>query len=328
MSTTLESIRLLVRQRADMEHSEFVSDSELDSYINNSYKELYDIIVSRFEDYYSVRYLATVGVDAQLLVPEDFYKLRGVDLNRDGGGDNWITVSKWIFGERNQANRTNNRLIYGVNDVQYRVMGDRIEFLPVSSAPGGYRIWYIPKTPTLTQGVLASAVIQSITYSAKDVYTDGNVISIQYTSGGVAGSEVVTVVGNAITVQINSGISTADQIVTAVQASVAASALVSITAGGGTTPQNATAITNLSGSVIQVDLKGVNGWDEYVIIDAAIKCLVKEESDTNVLLLQKQQMLARIEALASNRDAGDPERVTNTSFGYGDDWGGFGYGGR
>ena len=39
---TLAQLKELVRQRADQQHSEFVSDSELVSYINNSYKELYD----------------------------------------------------------------------------------------------------------------------------------------------------------------------------------------------------------------------------------------------------------------------------------------------
>ncbi len=328
MSTTLTSIRESVRERADMQHSEFVSDSELDSYINNSYKELYDLIVSRFEDYYSVRYITTVGIDAQIPLPEDFYKLRGVDLNRDGG-DNWITVSKWMFAERNQANRTNNRLIYGVNDVQYRAMGDKIEFLPVSSAPGTYRIWYVPKTPTLKEGVLATAAIQNVIYTAKDVYADGNLISVTYTSGATPGSEVVTVVGTAISVQISAGVSTAQQVYDALAASQDALDLVSIAITGvASTVQNTQSATFLAGGVIQVDLKGVNGWDEYVIIDAAIKCLIKEESDVQVLLLQKQQMLKRIEDMAANRDAGDPERVSDTSLGYGDNWGGFGYGGR
>ena len=54
-------------------------------------------------------------------------------------------------------------------------------------------------------------------------------------------------------------------------------------------------------------LDGVSGWDEYIIVDAAIKALQKEESDVQVLMAQKAQLLHRIEAVSSNRDAGEPE---------------------
>jgi len=50
-------------------------------------------------------------------------------------------------------------------------------------------------------------------------------------------------------------------------------------------------------------------WHEYAVIDAAIKCLVKEESDVSALLLAKEKMQARIEAEASDRDEGDTGRV-------------------
>lgn len=69
---------------------------------------------------------------------------------------------------------------------------------------------------------------------------------------------------------------------------------------------------------------GYSGWLEYVIVDAAIKALQKEESDTSVLLLQKQALIKRIEESASNRDAGQPDTISDTrsiSNGYG--WNGF-----
>jgi hypothetical protein len=57
-----------------------------------------------------------------------------------------------------------------------------------------------------------------------------------------------------------------------------------------------------------------SGWDEYVIIDAAIKCLQKEESDTSVLMNQKMAIIQRIEAAAENRDAGNPQTVCDTQW--------------
>ena len=49
---TLATLRNRVRQRADMENNNFVSDSEVNQYINSSYAELYDLLVAKFEDYY------------------------------------------------------------------------------------------------------------------------------------------------------------------------------------------------------------------------------------------------------------------------------------
>lgn len=52
------------------------------------------------------------------------------------------------------------------------------------------------------------------------------------------------------------------------------------------------------------------GWDEYVVVDAAIKCLQKEESDASLLMARKADLKQRIMAEAANRDASGPERIT------------------
>lgn len=56
---------------------------------------------------------------------------------------------------------------------------------------------------------------------------------------------------------------------------------------------------------------GVSGWLEYVVVDAAIKAMQKEESDVSVLLAQKGALIRRIESAAENRDAGSPARVAD-----------------
>ncbi len=75
---------------------------------------------------------------------------------------------------------------------------------------------------------------------------------------------------------------------------------------------------------------GINGWLEYIIIDAAIKALQKEESDTSTLLLQKAAMIERINTSAMNRDAGAPDTISNSrrnggfdDYSGGGSWGGF-----
>lgn len=77
-----------------------------------------------------------------------------------------------------------------------------------------------------TAAVKASRKIQDITYTAKVAGVAGNSITINYNTGGTAGSEVVTVVGSAISVAMEDGVSTAAQLKTAIENSVAAMALI------------------------------------------------------------------------------------------------------
>lgn len=56
---------------------------------------------------------------------------------------------------------------------------------------------------------------------------------------------------------------------------------------------------------------GVNGWEEYIIVDAAIKCKIKEETDISELLVLKQALITRINGLAAQRDSAMPEVMTD-----------------
>ncbi len=80
-------------------------------------------------------------------------------------------------------------------------------------------------------------------------------------------------------------------------------------------------------TLLAVDADVVNtvitraGWEEYLVVDAAIKMKQKEESDVAVLSGQKAALIRRINAAAANRDADQPLTVTDTrSMGY---YGGF-----
>lgn len=60
---------------------------------------------------------------------------------------------------------------------------------------------------------------------------------------------------------------------------------------------------------------GVAGWEEYAILDGAIKCLTKENAleAAGVLMAQKAAVKARIEAMAPARDANLPACVGDSS---------------
>lgn len=73
----------------------------------------------------------------------------------------------------------------------------------------------------------------------------------------------------------------------------------------------------------------ISGWSELIIVDAAIKALIKEESfdQANVLQTTKDRLLNRIETTSANRDVGQPNTVSDTQGATGM-YGGGGYNGN
>jgi hypothetical protein len=71
-----------------------------------------------------------------------------------------------------------------------------------------------------------------------------------------------------------------------------------------------------------------SGWSEYIIVDAAMKAMIKEESleKWNALNASRQVLIERIETTAANRDVGQANTVSNTRATMGDpgfsNWGG------
>lgn len=54
-----------------------------------------------------------------------------------------------------------------------------------------------------------------------------------------------------------------------------------------------------------------NGWEEWAVVHAAIKCKDKEESDISALVTDLKFETQRIEEAASGRDESEPERVAD-----------------
>ena len=69
-------------------------------------------------------------------------------------------------------------------------------------------------------------------------------------------------------------------------------------------------------------IDGFNGWDEYVVVDAAMKCLDKEESDYQLLLIEREQLKNDIMSNAGTRDESGVQTVqdVNNSYDYEDEF--------
>jgi len=59
-------------------------------------------------------------------------------------------------------------------------------------------------------------------------------------------------------------------------------------------------------------IDSVMGWDEFIVIDAAIKALVKEDSDTSQLMIERERIMARIEAESAMREMAETHSITDT----------------
>lgn len=236
---TLGQIRLAAQQRADRVNSNFVTKPEWTSYINQSLYELYDLLITVYEDYFiappiqfvsdgvTYQYPLPNGVisfmnannPSQTVIPQPFYKLLGCDLALNNAAGAFVTINKFNFIDRNRFVYPNTAsTIYGVFNLQYRVMGNNIQFIPTPSAGQAIRLWFIPRLTELLQDT--------------DTTTSG-----------------------------------------------------------------------------------ISGWIEYVIVKAAFYALTKEESDTTSLVLQLGALQKRIEETASNRDAGIPDKISDTNQG-------------
>lgn len=212
MTITLLELRNRARQRSDMETSDFVSDAELNGYINSSIAELHDLLVAAYgSDYFLSDHSFTTSLSTtDYALPADFYKMKGVDIRINN--NNWFSVRPFNFNERNRNQDLTWGLLLGPS-IRYRIMGGNIKFNPAPDAAYNARIWYVPKSTVLV--------------ADGDTFDD------------------------------------------------------------------------------------LNQYAEYVIVDAAIKMLQKEESDVSVLMTQKQALKRRLEEMADNRDAGQPETISD-----------------
>lgn len=155
---------------------------------------------------------------------------------------------------------------------------------------------YVAGQSELAQAVtgaaqIASKIIQDLTISADASGQSGNNISVAYTTGGTAGSEVVTVVGNAISVQIEDGVSTATQVKAAIDGFPASAALVSVVISGvGGNAQVAVASQYLSGGLGAMDIKVSDGEGERFEVGGYID--IVNETDGNTILVSARQIVA------------------------------------
>jgi hypothetical protein len=152
--TTVGAIKTRARQRTDRVGSDFFTESELTSEVAASYKELYDLIIQKFGDdyFFADPYeFTTDGTNETYDLPEDFYKLFGVDLSLTSGNpDGWIRLKQFTKAERARYAVPNFQSFYGITNLRYRLRGDTIWFTPRPMAGQKIRLLYAPRPADIT----------------------------------------------------------------------------------------------------------------------------------------------------------------------------------
>ncbi len=168
---SLGELRLRSQQTADRVGSQFVVASEWNAFIRLAMYELYDLLITSYEDLFSSEYafVTTNGTTQNYPIPNGYdnylggtyggasgtpakalYKLAGMDLGINTSNNAWVTLRKFNFIDRNRYVYPNSTsTIYGVYNMAYRLMGDFINIIPTPSGNQQIRMWYAPKLPAL-----------------------------------------------------------------------------------------------------------------------------------------------------------------------------------
>ncbi len=147
--TTVGNVILESLQRTNKENSQFYTPQELVSMCNQSYKELYDILIQKFgNDYYvATPYTYTTGQNQQLYVlPDDFYKLMLCEVALNPTDPNsYVTLKEFNFIQKNLYNYPNQYTMYGITNLRYRLNGNNLMIVPQTQGGQTIRIWYAPR---------------------------------------------------------------------------------------------------------------------------------------------------------------------------------------
>lgn len=141
-SFTWAEIRNRIRMRTNKEKSQFVTDSEINGLIEESLAVMYNKLVNTNENYFiSSTTLTLVAGTEDYNLPSDFFKLKGVDISRNGFK---YPMNQVPWEKRSKYQVTTS---YQSTPIDYMFYGNKLRFLPVPNAGFSVILYYIPAAP-------------------------------------------------------------------------------------------------------------------------------------------------------------------------------------
>ncbi len=148
---TLTEMQAECRQRTEQEGSQFVSDNELGRYLNQSCAKLWGKLVrARGDQYYKTSVNQVVdSVNATFVLPDDFFKLVGIDVAIDG---RVRTLHPLDWSRRADYLSSPVPWTYE-GPLAYDIAGPGVSFYPTPQAARLVTLWYVPWSPILGDDV-------------------------------------------------------------------------------------------------------------------------------------------------------------------------------
>lgn len=292
-TVSLGSLRWQAQQRADLEQNSFISTPEWNNYISQSRKRLYNMLVAAYDNNYVVAPLFQFNLNNSQYYPlpngqlatlgtttfaPSLFKLLRVDLQYSASPSGFVTLRNYEEIETNKYAYPNTAInTNGYTNLRYKLQGSNIKFIPIPMSGQLVQLEYIPKPKDL-QFIETCATVGSMSLSMNDV-TD---LSVGMSAQGPTNGSVIQV-GSTIT-------------------SIQPSPINQVTLSLPT--QSASPVQTVAFWIDSVTVDGIAGWDEFVIIDSAIKAQIKQEGPTAELMAERADMVQEIEGLAEGRDMG------------------------
>lgn len=303
-TVALTSVITQARQRADQlrgdinSANQFVTPSELIGYINSSWTELYDMLVSAYGDDYFLQWytFSTNTTTDEYPLPDDFYKLMGVDALF---GNVFYPLRKYQWAERAKFNAFNINLVavYPYN-VEYRMVGNLLHLIPLPNLQLTCRLSYVPRPWTQNQIAITAVSTSTGTITCPSHGFISNQL-VRPTATGAGTPAVPSPLRNDTDYYVIVVDQDSIKLSTARSTDLASATPITLTTAGSGTLAFDTVID------------GIAGWEDFVIVDAAIKMMQKEETDSAQLERQKGALGQRIASLRFNRDQGTPNQITD-----------------
>lgn len=144
-TVTISNVITMVRQKADMENTTFVTDAEILTKLNSAWQKLYGLIVGANKNYYlSSSSVAMVNGQAEYSLPADAWKILGMDYVRSS--TDVYTMDAWSFGDRNKL-----RTAWFTSPKHYILKASTFQVIPTpDTSSTSVTIYYVPEPVAIT----------------------------------------------------------------------------------------------------------------------------------------------------------------------------------
>lgn len=151
MSVTLAELRTRALRMADMENSEFVTESEANDYVNRAAARWHSRLSLQYEDWFTTFTSFTLtGSDNIYTLPADFLQLRRLQVEDGSTASGWSKVPRGTMEDMERFTAPFSPGYLGRKPLKkYLILQNGLWILPENDPGGNYRLFYLPRYEAL-----------------------------------------------------------------------------------------------------------------------------------------------------------------------------------